>query len=319
MTAFKVVRIYFVANIFATGSFVYNFTILGFSTEHDDRGEKFKPSEIKRRVSFKPNVRNNKAGNFEVRSYRAFIEDEDMIGELTQGEGSQRLSGDFRRGGSSFRGRRKGSPVPRNMAGGGKLMQSPAGWYLVTIQHGAKYEKDVILKLLLNAVAPNVFIPNYFKMDDSRNAIFYVEEHNIAEQILKLDRKLELPDGFKMMIRVRGSMPQTKIDQSLKERMKNAMVKRYNPATKALDLTKFHADPDLTDIFCALVRPPIICAAIDIISENIPDLKALNLNNNKLNLLEHLKSISAKLPSLEILYLGDNKVSPMHRPLTTSR
>lgn len=258
-------------------------------------------------MSFKTSVRNYKVND---NKFRAFLEDEDMADHLVQGEGSQRLSGDFRRGGNTnFRNRRKGSPIPRHV-GGGKLIQNPTGWYQITIQHGNKYDKDQIFKLLLNAVAPSVFIPNYYKADhDMKVASFYVDEHDVAEKIMKMDRKLDLPDGFKMMIRVRGSLPQTKIDQSLKDRMKNAMGKRYNPATKALDLTKFHADPELTDIFCALFRPPIMSAAIDIIAENIPDLEALNLNDNKLNLLEHLKVMSSKLRNLKILYLGNNKVS----------
>jgi nuclear RNA export factor len=240
---------------------------------------------------------------------KAFLEDEDMAGELANvGEGSQRLSGEFRRGGG-IRNRRKGSPIPRHV-GGARLVQSPMGWYSVTIQHGAKYDKDMIFKLLLNAVSPSVFIPNYYKIDtDNKTASFFVDEYDVADKINKLDRKLELPDGFKIMLRVRGSIPQTKIDDSLKQRMKNAMGKRYNPATKALDLTKFHADPDLSDIFCALFRPPIMTAAVDIIAENIPDLEALNLNDNKLNMLDHLKVIPQKLKNLKILYLGNNKVS----------
>jgi nuclear RNA export factor len=241
---------------------------------------------------------------------RAFLEDEDMIqpGESSQ----QRLSGEYRRGGggANFRNRRKGSPIPRHVGGNGKLLQNPNGWYMVSIHHGAKYDKNIIFKLLLNAVSPTVFIPNYHKTETETNALtFYVDEHDTAEKIMRLDRKLELPDGFKMAIRVRGSVPQTKIDESLKLRMKNAMGKRFNQATNALDLSKFHADPELTDIFCALFRPPIMSAAIDIIAENIPNLEALNLNDNKLNLLDHMKSISSKLPNIKILYLGNNRVS----------
>lgn len=282
-------------------------------TEHDDRNGNrgdFKPSEIKRRVSFKNTVRNYRAVN--DTKLKAFLEDEDMAGELTQGEGSQRLSGDFRRGGggaTNFRRGRKGSPIPRHV-GGAKLVVSPAGWYQVTIQHGAKYDKDMLLKLLLNAVSPSVLIPSYFKTDmDIKIVTFFVDDYELADKINKLDRKLELPDGFKMMLRVRGSMPQTRIDDTLKERMKIAMGKRYNTATNALDLTKFHADSDLTDIFCALFRPPIMTAAIDIIAENLPYLEALNLNDNKLNMLDHLKVIPQKLKNLKILYLGNNKVS----------
>lgn len=277
-------------------------------SEHDDRSG-FKPSEIKRRVSFKNTVRNYKSVNSAVNDMKvkAFLEDEDMIGELAQGEGSQRLSGDFRRGGSNFRNRRKGSPIPRHA--GGKLLQSPSGWYKIVINQGSRYDKDMIFKLLLNALSPTVFIPKYFTVEVNKSVSFFVDAYDVAEKISKLDRKIELPDGFKLVLRVIGSTPQVKIDNTLKERMKNAMVKRYNPATKALDLTKFDADTDLTDIFCGLFRPPILSAAIDIIAENIPDLEALNLNDNKIYLLDHLNMMVTKLPHLKILYLGNNKVS----------
>lgn len=49
-------------------------------------------------------------------------------------------------------------------------------------------------------------------------------------------------------------------------------------------------------------------AAIDIIAENIPDLEALNLNDNKLHGIEHLKILCSKFKNLKILYLGDNRV-----------
>lgn len=242
---------------------------------------------------------------------KAFLEDEDMI-QPGESSGHARLSGEFSRGrgGANLRNRRKGSPIPRHVGGGGRLLQNPNGWYMVSIQHGAKYNKDLVLKLIINAVAPTTFSASYYRVENETNAAtFYVDEHDVAEKIMRLDRKLEMPDGFKMGIRVRGSVPQTKIDESLKLRMKNAMGKRFNASTNALDLSKFHADSELTDVFCALFRPPIMLAAIDIIAENIPTLEALNLNENKLNMLDHLKVISNKLPHIKILYLGNNRVS----------
>ena len=117
-----------------------------------------------------------------------------------------------------------------------------------------------------------------------------------------------MPDGFKMIIKVRNSIPQVHVDQSLKERMKLAMVKRYKPDTKALDLTKFHSDPELLDVFCALFRPTIMLAVIDILAENIPDLEAINLADNKIHLLDHLKCLQYKLPNIKILYFTNNRV-----------
>ncbi|CAH2041575.1 unnamed protein product, partial [Iphiclides podalirius] len=123
-----------------------------------------------------------------------------------------------------------------------------------------------------------------------------------------IDRKIVMSDGFKLVVIVRNTVPNVNVDADMKEKMKLVMAKRYNAATKALDLTKFHADPDLAEIFCALFRPVIMLAAIDIIAENIPDLEALNLNDNKLHGLEHLKILSTKLKFLKILYLGDNRI-----------
>jgi nuclear RNA export factor len=234
----------------------------------------------------------------------AFLNDEEMGGnELVQSS-----SGDRRRGGK-MRNMRKGSPIPRGI-GGGKLIQHPAGWYCATIHHGGKYHKDVILKLIMDGIAPKTLYAHYYKLDEENNvAQFYIDDYDVAEAVLRQDKKIDLPDGFKMSIRVRGSLPSIKVDNVVKEKMKMAMVKRYNLQTKALDLTKFHTDPDLSDVFCALFRQPIMSAVIEIISENIPDLEALNLNDNKLNMLDNLRVVATKLQNLKILYLGNNRVS----------
>lgn len=130
----------------------------------------------------------------------------------------------------------------------------------------------------------------------------------MAKILANTDRTIEMPNGFKMIIKVRNGSPQIKIDPNVRERMKLAMAKRYNEPTKALDLTQFHMDPDLQDIYCGLARAPIFSAASDIITENIAGLEALNLDGNKINTLEMLKKLLSKLPNLKILYLSNNKV-----------
>lgn len=286
-----------------------NHKILRKISDHDERSV-MKSSDIKRRVSFKTSVRNHRGG-FSDSKIRAFLDDEDMGGDLRDISANSDGSPNIPRRSNNFRNRRKGSPIPRyGVSAGGKLIASPSGWYQVIIQHGAKYQKTEILQLIHNALQPDGLAQHYYKIDEAaKSCHFYVEDHDMAEKIMKLDRKISLPDGFKMMIKVRGSIPQVRIDDTLKERIKNAMGKRYNPTTKALDLTKFHADPDLTDIFCSLARPPIMIAALDIIAENIPDLEALNLNDNKINQMEHMKALPQKLKCLKTLYLGNNKVS----------
>lgn len=74
-------------------------------------------------------------------------------------------------------------------------------------------------------------------------ASFYVDDHKTASALLKCDRKITMTDGFKIQVRAKPGFPQCEIDDKLKERLKQAMSKRYVQETNALDLSKFHRDP----------------------------------------------------------------------------
>lgn len=121
-----------------------------------------------------------------------------------------------------------------------------------------------------------------------------------------------MSDGIRLMVRVRSGVPIVSVDDKFKEKMKLVMGKRYNANTHALDLSKFHADPDFKDMFCGLFRTPVMNAALDIIEKNIPELVALNLNDNNIASMESFKNVSVRLPHLKILYLGNNKVHSIH-------
>ncbi|XP_077293168.1 nuclear RNA export factor small bristles isoform X2 [Arctopsyche grandis] len=271
--------------------------------EHDDRREK-----NQRRVSFKQNSNKNKNRMFGSALKRLEEDDIDMKDQAVVGNISR--NNQFYRGGFRGRGRKDGrvnSPAPRQPFIPKKLIQGSSPWYQVTIPYGNKHEKSFILKALLTALAPDIFIPHCYNIVGN-TAIFYVDEFSIAEKLNQTDRKITLPDGFKLGVKVKSGIPHVTIEGSVIEKMKLAMANRYNAATKALDLTKFHSDPSLIDVFCALFRPSILIAAVDIIAENIPDLEALNLNNNKIHSIENFKGISKKLPNLKILYLANNRI-----------
>ena len=56
------------------------------------------------------------------------------------------------------------------------------------------------------------------------------------------------------MIKVKADLPHVELNSTLKEKIKEAMVKRYNADLKALDMSRFHADPGkmtLIDTTCA--------------------------------------------------------------------
>ncbi|XP_055923173.1 nuclear RNA export factor 1 [Eupeodes corollae] len=270
-----------------------------YSDEHDDRTNKERSTT--RRVSFKAsclfqnkNVFKNRLADMAIQN--RLEEDEDMGG-----------SRQFEGGRSDRGGRRKGSPIPRGKFGGRKLLPNSFGWYQITINFGQKYNKDEVIRQILAAIYPEVFIPLYWRTE-KHGVIFYVTDFRVAEILQSADRNIQMHDGFKLPVRVRPGTPQVPIDEQYKEKIKLAMAKRYNANTRALNLSKFNADPDFKDMFLSLARSPIMSAVIDIIEKNIPELEALNLNDNQMVTMESFKNIAQKLPQLKVLYLEENKI-----------
>lgn len=172
------------------------------------------------------------------------------------------------------------------------------------------------MRAIATKFLPEVFIPQYWRVEPT-GVVFYVDDYKSAALLANLDRLIPMPNGFTLGIKVRNGAPTLKLDAKIRERIKLAMEKRYNAMTKALDLTKFHADIDLQDIYCGLSRAPILIAVTEIICENIPNLEALNLDGNKIYTLEPIRGLLKKVPTLSILHLANNKVCKHFKNLTS--
>jgi nuclear RNA export factor len=71
---------------------------------------------------------------------------------------------------------------------------------------------------------------------------------------------------------------------------------------------------DLVDNYAvALFRPTVMSAVLDVIAENVPDLRALKLSDNKLYSHENLSELSLKVPNLRALHIGRNRIQDMHQ------
>ncbi|ENN77920.1 hypothetical protein YQE_05597, partial [Dendroctonus ponderosae] len=257
-----------------------------------------------RRVSFKPG-RNRSDHTHRIKDYtkalRLHLEEEDI--DMNIGGAGGGFVKNYRKG-KRGRGGRQSSPNPIEMR---RCLVGPTGWYRVTIPYGDKYEKSFILKFLLEKIQPLPLCPVAWQTAGS-SVIFYVDEYKVADKLLSLDRKFQLPSGFKLVIRVHPGTPNVDLTPEVKEKMKVAMARRYNATTKALDLTKFHADPDLQDHFCAIFKPVVFITVLEIIEANIPFLEAICLNDNKLGVFGFLKKVSKRFPHIKILHLSNNKI-----------
>lgn len=155
-------------------------------------------------------------------------------------------------------------------------------------------------------ISPNICVPHYWHTD-KHGVTFFVDDYAIAQ--LLSEKQIQMRDGFRLMFRVRGGYPNVTVDEDFKDKMKLVMAKRYNSQTKALDLSKFHADPDFRNMFCGIFRSSVMSAVIDIIHKNIPDIEAINLNENNISTMDSFRNIEKRLPNLKILYLANNNVS----------
>jgi len=97
-----------------------------------------------------------------------------------------------------------------------------------------------------------------------------------------------------------------------KEKIKEAMSKKYLPENKALDLSNFGADPTFggsSGAIGKLTDERVMEVVIETIGQNLHDLEALSLSKNSLRTLRGFSKIVDKAPNIRILYLDENKLA----------
>lgn len=183
-------------------------------------------------------------------------------------------------------------------------------WYKVIIPYGKKGGKDFILKSLTERV--NIpFKPVDFHFEQEK-AVFFVQEKQEANAIRSQDKKIQLPNGFKMIVLVKPSPPPvTELDSGALEKLKLCMSARYDPSTKALNLSCLAKDQSLAaeNLFMALSRRSVMTNVVKVIEENIPELEELDMSDNRLISLEAMRDLPQKAPNVKKLNLGKNKLS----------
>ena len=127
---------------------------------------------------------------------------------------------------------------------------------------------------------------------------------------------MTLSDGFRLSIAATASPPPplTTSDEAM-DKVKQAMSKRFQSATNALDLKKFHADASFLGepIYACLNRSAMLKEVVKVISENIPQLAALEMSENRMATLDVLEALTEKTPNVTVLHLADNYVSVRYR------
>lgn len=286
--------------------------------EHDDRG--FDKGRIKDRLGPKQvgfvdgprggNIqkRNRGGGSSRILNHIGLLPDEDLdldqevrteqAGRGRPVHGIRSWRGTNRRGGFN-----RGPP-------GVVVGKNPFTWQKITLRNGAKYDKIFLLKELVRRSTVK-FVPICYQTNNN-NATFFVEDPEAGRAIKELDKKIELPDGFDLMIFVeRTTPPNIPVSDDLVEKMKLSMSERYKAETSALNLNTFHNSFAGDSFFAPLWRTNILSKVVSIITDHIPEVRAIDMSNNKLMSLDALLPFATKLDRLDILFLKDNKLTDL--------
>lgn len=150
---------------------------------------------------------------------------------------------------------------------------------------------------------------------------------------------------LQIQIKVLPNIPHIDLNDDLKERIKRVMSSRYDTTRQHLNLSKFYANEGLSslwlwtnflshvgyewtilccvkliifvvlvsdflnnDLFVPLNRQNIILAVFQVIVDSAPDLRSLDLSDNKLYSTEHFSMLKRYASNLKSLDLSKNKV-----------
>jgi nuclear RNA export factor len=163
---------------------------------------------------------------------------------------------------------------------------------------------------MINASLDNPITPFNFKIEGT-TVTFTIDGNETAESLRGLNRRITKPDGTTMVITVKASTPPvTTLDDELRELIKQVMSRRYAADLGYLDLSNFRKDETFTskELYIPLDRVLFSREVVKVILENIPNLKILNLANNRLRTLEPFSAMKGSCSLIKAINLSKNKV-----------
>jgi len=206
--------------------------------------------------------------------------------------------------------------------------------YRITIPQGQKHDKEQIIRKIKDGIGENftyynvshtffkfiiffniisyikIFLLKYEK--HTGNSTFYVVGRDLSENIKSMSRRISLDNGFQLvMLTQKSRIEEVQINDEVKEIMKRAIASRYNSDNNVITLTNFVHDPELrnTGLFLPASKKNVLEEIVNIIIENVPDVVAINLSDNRIYSLDPLKSIVTSCPNVKAIDLSKNSIS----------
>ncbi|KAH9422072.1 Nxf1p [Dermatophagoides pteronyssinus] len=185
-------------------------------------------------------------------------------------------------------------------------------FFKVTIPNGHKYEQAYIRQLLkenLDDMDDEIIFYNYHI--GQNNCVFYVNGQDKADTLRGLSRRIKTNSGHNLIILTQRTPPPViQMNDQYIELIKIAMSSQYDHHTNIMDLSQFTHSKHLKSqgLYIMLNRPNVLANIVRLIIDNAPNTIAINLSDNKIQILEPLKDLSS-LTQLKALNLSKNNIN----------
>lgn len=135
---------------------------------------------------------------------------------------------------------------------------------------------------------------------------FYVNSYRVASALFRIYRV-----NRRLWLRVNNRMPLVHYDAAHRRALKEALLTRYDPRQRSLDLTLFHQDGLLQGKFFALANPHCMSSVLGILAREMPEVRSLRLDRNHLSHLQPFWHVERRLPLLHSISLENNELDSL--------
>ncbi|KPU78452.1 uncharacterized protein Dana_GF26868 [Drosophila ananassae] len=191
------------------------------------------------------------------------------------------------------------------------------GWATVNISNCAGVSDESIrlaLKWLLMPIKVEIFnFQRSGEEDDGARGQFQVDSLLCANRMKRLQSDFAvLYTCQKIGMRVSIGLPievcKTEFSGPFADAVQEAIMSRYDYTTRTLDLTRFHASPELAEHFCPLHVEKLLENVLFTVSKSLPQVSSLVLANNYLCSLKAFEFVGGRFENLERLDISANKI-----------
>ncbi|KZC11413.1 PREDICTED: nuclear RNA export factor 2-like [Dufourea novaeangliae] len=191
------------------------------------------------------------------------------------------------------------------------LMSRSDVWHKIRILKGTHYDKETVLKAILNAIEPAELVP--VKYQALREDTYFLARNcaHALDKLCKTNLIIKNPEGDPLILIVTlgfASIHDLKIN--LQPLLLAALTKKYDPNKKSLNLEQFHKDPDMSKtVYCPLSQQRTFNHVLKLIKTALTTVEYLNLQKNELFNLSPVETSS--LISIKYLDLRHNNLYNM--------